>query len=175
MSLGPGMAGVASAPRWGTRDRRGTSSWTMSRLAAMTRRFATFAGPPPEPSLHRAHRSAHASGRPSEPLGLPVRPNEPQPNLDRRNVPGHGRLGSDTRGRRGWPAPRAVGRRGTAGKAGRDRSTQNQEPGSWITGQTKLLTTPISVAAPASNAAATSSSLSKSPLSLVSNAATAPA
>jgi hypothetical protein len=39
-----------------------------------------------------------------------------------------------------------------------------------ITGQTKLLTTLMSVAAPAANAAATSSSLSKSPLPLLSNA-----
>jgi hypothetical protein len=55
------------------------------------------------------------------------------------------------------------------------RATGDQERGSVMTGQTKLLTTPMSVAAPAFNAAATSSSLSKSPLSLVSNVATAAA
>jgi hypothetical protein len=59
--------------------------------------------------------------------------------------------------------------------AGGGRAAPSQEPGSLITGQTKLLTTPMSVAAPASNAAATSSSLSKSPLLLVSKAATAAA
>jgi hypothetical protein len=59
----------------------------------------------------------------------------------------------------GWPPPSDV----------------DQERASLITGQTKLVTTPMSVAAPAANAAATSSSLSKSPLSLASNAATAAA
>ena len=47
------------------------------------------------------------------------------------------------------------------------------ERGTRITGQTKLFTMPMSVAAPAARAALTSSSLSKSPDPFVSNAATA--
>ena len=58
---------------------------------------------------------------------------------------------------------------------GRPLETRCQEPGSLITGQTKLLTTPMSVAAPAAKAAATSSSLSKSLLPLLSNVSTAAA
>ena len=53
------------------------------------------------------------------------------------------------------------------------RRYARQERRSLITGQTKLLTTPMSVAAPAFNAAATSSSLLKPPLWSVSNLATA--
>ncbi len=64
---------------------------------------------------------------------------------------------------------------GSCGTAppGRLLEARCQEPGSLMTGQTKLLTTPMSVAAPAAEAAATSSSLSKSPLPLLSNASTA--
>ena len=47
------------------------------------------------------------------------------------------------------------------------------ELGTRTTGQTKLFTMPMSVAAPAARAALTSSSLSKSPDPFVSNAATA--
>jgi hypothetical protein len=102
------------------------------------------------------------------PSRRPASPDATRPRLARRRPLG-APLGG---GASGCPS---AGLHAVARPAGRDRSTQNQEPGSWITGQTKLLTTPISVAAPASNAAATSSSLSKSPLSLVSNAATAAA
>jgi hypothetical protein len=47
------------------------------------------------------------------------------------------------------------------------RDIQNQ--GMWITGHSKLLTMPMSVAARAVSAAMTSCALSKSPLPLVSN------
>jgi NAD(P)H-binding len=91
-------------------------------------------------------------------------------------------LATDARASAGpWSSPRGTLRSstpsGSCGTAspGRPLETRCHEPGTLITGQTKLLTTPMSVAAPAAKAAATSSSLSKSPLPLLSNASTAAA
>jgi hypothetical protein len=79
-----------------------------------------------------------------------------------------------------WDGLRAaVAGLATCGSAGvssaRRHSGKVQERGMWITGHTKLLMTPMSVAAPALSAAATSSSLSKFPLPFASNCATAAA
>ncbi len=88
-------------------------------------------------------------------------------------------------GQRRYPLPNANAVASTRSLAhappGHDRHRRGESwPGSRLlpheigmTGHSKLFTTPMSVAAPAAMAAATSSSLSKSPLPSVSNAVTA--